>query len=96
MKKKKEEKEIIEKEKQLRMLEKDLKEEVGKSIQMSDKNDEGDNNEMASNYPKISMYAKEEDEENRIEYDNDLEEGKIQNCRRSLFCFYNFKLLIKF
>ena len=74
LKKKKEEKELEEKQKQLKLLETDLKEEIGKSVSI--KNEE----EIDSTLPKISLYAKEEEEEDvdQINVDDEIEKrGKI-------------------
>jgi hypothetical protein len=77
LKKKKEEKEQLEKEKQLKVLERDLKEEVGKFVEIGKKKmiDDENNEDEISNYPKISMYAKEEEEDDRIDFDDELEKG---------------------
>ena len=76
----------MEREKQLKVLEKDLKEEVGKNVKMSNKNiNDSDTVNEISNHPKISMHAKEEEEDDRIDFDDELEKGNSKNISIQLF-----------
>ncbi len=78
LKQKKADKEKIEKEKQVKKLESDLQEEEGNVVLRKEKN-ENLNEDQESMKPEISLYAKEEQEDDEINEENEIEKGNIHS-----------------